>query len=145
MCPLLAARSGRSGGCDALVLTPATLPDATRRRSRNTRGDHGRRSRHQLRETAQVLCGGRQRELELGATRSAQPQAAEMQDALQVREQHLDAFALTARPLEGLGLGERTRNVTSLLIDAAQDLRAGSFGQHLDLKAHAEQSSVLAR
>ena len=40
-----------------------------------------------------------------------------MQDALQVRVQHLDAFALTARLLEGLGLGEGTRHVTSLLID----------------------------
>ena len=44
------------------------------------------------------------------------------QDALQVREQHLDAFALTARLLEGLGLGERTSHVAGFLIDAARDL-----------------------
>ena len=37
-------------------------------------------------------------------------------------KQHLDAFTLTAGLLEGLGLGERTRHVAGLLIDAARDL-----------------------
>jgi hypothetical protein len=39
-----------------------------------------------------------------------------------VSKQHLDAFALTARLLEGLGLGERSRHVAGLLINAARDL-----------------------
>ena len=37
-------------------------------------------------------------------------------------KQHLDAFALTAGLLEGLGLGECTRHVAGLLINAAHDL-----------------------
>jgi hypothetical protein len=87
----LAARSGWSVGPDALA--PTLCFDAT---SRNTHGDRGRRPRHQLRKPAQVLSDGRQRELELGSTRSAQSQTAEPQDALEVGEQHLDAFALAA-------------------------------------------------
>lgn len=83
--------------------------DATRR-LRNTRGDRGWRSRHQLGEAAQVLGDGCQCELELGSTRSTQSQTAKSQDALQVSEQHLDAFALTARLLERLSLGERSRH-----------------------------------
>src|SRR5262245_30858837 len=94
----------------------------TTRRSRNTRGGRGRRSGHELGEPAQVLGDGCQRELELGATRSAQSQAAKPQDALQVSEQHLDALAVAARLLEGLGLGECTRHVAGLLVDAAQEL-----------------------
>ena len=37
-------------------------------------------------------------------------------------KQHLDAFALTARLLEGLGLGERSRHVAGLLMNAARAL-----------------------
>jgi hypothetical protein len=39
-----------------------------------------------------------------------------------VSKQHLDALAVTARLLEGLGLGDRPRHVARLLIDAAQEL-----------------------
>jgi hypothetical protein len=80
-----------------------------------------RRPRRQLGEAAQVLGDGCQGELELGAARSAQSQSAEPQDALQVREQHLDALALTARLLEGARLGYRTGHIARFLIDAAQE------------------------
>src|SRR5688572_7781039 len=89
--PLVAARSSRSGGCDALIPTPATQLQRYLT-LRNTRNDRGRGPRHQFGETAQILGDGGERELELGAARSAQSQSAEAQDALEVGEQHLDAF-----------------------------------------------------
>ena len=39
-----------------------------------------------------------------------------------MREQHLDALAVTARLLERLGLGERASDIAGVLIDAARDL-----------------------
>ena len=63
-----------------------------------------------------------ERELELSSARSAQSQSTKPQDTLQVSKQHLNAFAIAARLLEGVGLGERPGHVTGLLIDAAQDL-----------------------
>jgi hypothetical protein len=44
------------------------------------------------------LASLRQRELELGATRPAQSQAAEPQDALEMCKQHLNAMAGVATP-----------------------------------------------
>ena len=54
--------------------------------------------------------------------RSAQAKPAQPQDALQVGEQHLDAFSVSARLLESLGLTERTSDVAGILMDAALDL-----------------------
>jgi hypothetical protein len=54
--------------------------------------------------------------------RAAQPEAAELEDALEMSEQHLDAFAVATRLLEGLGFAERTSRVASIFIDAARDL-----------------------
>jgi hypothetical protein len=39
-----------------------------------------------------------------------------------VREQHLDALAVTARSLEGLGLAKGTSDVAGVFMDAARDL-----------------------
>jgi hypothetical protein len=39
-----------------------------------------------------------------------------------VGEQHLDAFAVSTRLLESLGLAERTGDVAGILMDAARDL-----------------------
>src|SRR5690242_1037625 len=36
-------------------------------------------------------------------------------------EPHLDALALTARLLEGIGASERSSDITSVLVDAARD------------------------
>ena len=65
--------------------------------SRNARGwgDRGRPC-DQFCEPAKVLGDRRQRELELGTARPAQPQAAEPQDALQMCEQHLNTLPVTA-------------------------------------------------
>ena len=52
----------------------------------------------------------------------AKAQSAEPENALQVCEQHLDLFAITARLLERLNhLCQRTGNVTRFLVDAARD------------------------
>ena len=48
----------------------------------------------ELRQAPQVLRGGRERELVEGTRQSAQSQSIEPQDALEVREQHLDLLAL---------------------------------------------------
>ena len=61
---------------------------------------------HKFGEALQVLCDCSQRELELRAARSSQAQSAEPQNALEVREQHLDLFTIAARPRERFGLGE---------------------------------------
>ena len=53
MQPLVAARSSRSGGCDALIPTPATQLQRYLT-LRNTRNDRGRGPRHQFGETAQI-------------------------------------------------------------------------------------------
>lgn len=126
----LAARSGWSGGFDALVPTPATQLQRYLN-SRNTRGDRGRRSGEELGKAAQVLGDGRQRELELGSARAAQPKPAEPEDALEVGEQHLDALALTAGLLEGLCPGERSRHVAGVLVDIPQDATRGHVGAAL--------------
>ena len=81
----------------------------------------------------------------MGSTRSSQSQTAKSQDALQVSEQHLDTFALTARLLESFGLGQRSRHIARLLMNAAQDLARRLLGTASRLEGHAAQSRVLAR
>jgi len=58
-----------------------------------------------------VWKGGAGSELELSPVRSAQSQSTEPQDTLPVSKQHLNAFAIAARLLEGVGLGERPGHV----------------------------------
>src|SRR4029077_16297565 len=62
-----------------------------------------------------------ERELILRATWPAQPQTTQPQDALEMGEQHLDAFAVAARLLKSFGVNERTGGIASVLIDAARD------------------------
>src|SRR5262249_45536248 len=81
-----------------------------------------RRPRRQLGEAAQILGEGCEGELELSSAGPAQPKPAEPEDALEVGEQHLDAFAVAAGFFESLGLAQRTRYVAGILIDAARDL-----------------------
>jgi hypothetical protein len=53
---------------------------------------HGTRSYRK----SEVLGGGGEEELVAGAAWSSQPQAIELQDAFQVREQHLDLLSLAS-------------------------------------------------
>ena len=102
-----------SAGPDALYATP-TL--------RNTQSPSGWRSRNQRCEPSQVLSDGGQNKLILGASWTTQSKPAELQDALQVREPHLDLLALTPRLLEALGASERPGDVPGMLMDIARDL-----------------------
>jgi hypothetical protein len=80
-------------------------------RSRRWGGD-------QLRHPSEVLGDSRQRELILGATRTAQPKAAEPQDALEMREPRLDALAIVPRALERFCAGMRPSNVSRAFVGA---------------------------
>ena len=53
---------------------------------------------------------------------TAQSQSVEFENALEVGKQHLDFFTLSARLLEGIGLGYLASNVTGALMNAAGNL-----------------------
>jgi hypothetical protein len=86
-----------------------------------------------LSELSQVLGGGDEQNLVAGAAQAPQPQPVELQDALHVCKQHLDFLALSARLLEGLGVGQRADAIAHLLIDISRDLAHGS-GRALGLE-----------
>jgi len=58
----------------------------------------------------------------LRATRASQTKSVEPQDALQVREPHLDAFAVVPGLLEGFGPDKGSSDITGVLVDTAGDL-----------------------
>src|SRR6476620_1028624 len=87
-----------------------------------------RRARHQLGQTSQVLGDRRQHELVLRAPGATQTKPAEPQDALQVREPHLYAFALAPRLLEGFGPGKGSGDIAGRLVDTAGNLAGRSIG-----------------
>ena len=103
----------------------------------NARNRSRGRPRYQLGEAAQVLCNGCEGELILCTAWAAQPKPTKSQDAFEVGEQHLDAFAIATRSLEGLGFADGTSNVAGLLINAARDLprRLHRAASHLE-RAH---------
>src|SRR5262249_12720854 len=72
-------------------------------------------------EPLQILCDCCQRELELRTARSSQAQSSEPQNALEVREQHLDLFTIAARPRERFSLGESAGDIARSLIHIADD------------------------
>ena len=72
------------------------------------RGDRG----YQLRHPSEVLSNRCKRKLVLCAARTSQSKLPKPEDALQMREPHLDAIALATRLLEQSG------DITSALIDA---------------------------
>ena len=111
--PFHLGRRGLVPDPDALYATP-TL--------RNTQGLSGWRSRNQRCEPPQVLSNGGQNKLVLSTSWTTQSKPTELQDALQVREPHLDLLALMSRLLEALGASERPRNVPGMFMDIARDL-----------------------
>jgi len=82
------------------------------------------------------LCRGGKQELVLCYTSSAQWQAAKLEDALEMRKQHLDPFAISTGLLEGgrtmSDLG--TSRASSLMSRGI--LRGGVLGQHRGLSEH---------
>jgi hypothetical protein len=57
----------------------------------------------------------------LCTARTTESKTTEPQDALQVREPHLDALAVTPRLLECFGADERSGNVAGVLVNVAWD------------------------
>jgi hypothetical protein len=90
---VLPACSVGSNGLEREILPAAEEPS---RRSPRANGEGGRRLRGELGPPTQVLSNRCQRELVLCASRPAQTQTAELQDAFQMGEQHLDALAIAA-------------------------------------------------
>ena len=86
-------------GASALTHWNLRLPrniDAQRTERNAIDGRDRRGARHELGEPPQVLCDRCQRELELRAAGTAKAQSAKPQNALEVREQHLDLLAIAA-------------------------------------------------
>lgn len=82
-------------------------------------------------ETLEVLCGGGEQELVLGAGEAPEPEALEAHVAFQVGEQHLHFLALIARAFEGLSSGERPGMVTGVFVDVAGDFAECRIGTAL--------------
>ena len=76
----------------------------------------------QLREFAEVLRCGCQMELILGAVRSSETQAVELQDAFEVGEEHLDLLSSALSVDIGIGLGDLAGQVAGAFIDMPGDL-----------------------
>ena len=79
-------------------------------------------SRNERREAPQILSDGSQNKLVLGASWATKPKPTKPQDALQVRKPHLDLLALAARLFKTVGAGERSGDVSGMLMDIARDL-----------------------
>src|SRR5262245_50990176 len=93
----------------------------TPHRLRKARFCYRRWSHDKLCESAEVLRGCRQRELELGTAWPAQAQTTQPEDPLEMCKQHLNSFTIAARAIECFGLSQRPGYVTGLLVDAARD------------------------
>ena len=94
-----AGRAILSGAIEQIVLKKsALLAESQHWVGRARLPSSGRRLRDwdQLGELAEVLGGGGEEELVLGTIRAPQAQAVELQDTLEVGEQHLDLLPLAA-------------------------------------------------
>src|ERR1700722_12862087 len=116
---------GLTAGLEAFYATP-TLRDA--------QNLCRWRPRDQGCEPPQVLCDGGQNKLVLGTSWTTQPKSAELEDALQVCEPHLDLLALMPRPFEGLGASQRSGDVPGVLMDVTRDLARWFFWTALRFK-----------
>ena len=79
-------------------------------------------SRNQRREAPEILSDGSQNKLILRASWTTKSKPTEPQDALQVREPHLDLLALAARLFKALGAGERRATSRACSWIIARDL-----------------------
>ncbi len=101
----------------------------------------GRRS--EFRQPSEVLRGGGEQELVASPGRAAQSQTSELQDAFEMGEQHFDLLSAMTRSRIFRRLGDRSRDVTSVLIQISRDFaeahiwtalgsqRAASCGVHV--------------
>jgi len=65
---------------------------------------------------SEVLGDGCKKELVLGAVWTSQPQSGQVEDPLEVGEQHFDLFPLVPRRLVSLRLASPTGQVTSIFM-----------------------------
>jgi hypothetical protein len=84
-------------------------------------------------------------ELVSGAVRSAVAQPVEPQDALEMREQHLDLLPLSPRGDMGVGRGDAPGHVAGASWIECRSLRASMLGKHCGFSEQASQSNLLAR
>ena len=80
---------------------------------------------HQFGQSPQVLRDSCQRELKLRAAGAAKAQSAKPQNALEVREQHLDLLARAPRLRERLSFGEGTGDIACGFVHIADDPSRG--------------------
>src|SRR5579864_5404610 len=75
-----------------------------------------------FRQAPEVLGDGCEQELIASTAHSAQPQASQVQDAFEVREQDLNFLSLSTRLPVKIGLGNVASHIARRFIDAARDL-----------------------
>ena len=68
----------------------------------------------------------------MGSAWATQPEATHPQNALEVSKQHLDALAALTAPLENGCAGQRTRDLSGRLAEAAQDVARRRLGRSPD-------------
>ena len=78
----------------------------------------------QLGKATKVLSDCGKRKFEPRAGRSTQSQAAEPQNPLEVRKQHLNLLAISSGLIVGRRLGDRAGNIARCLVHVACDLPA---------------------
>jgi hypothetical protein len=95
---LRAGRGGNVGFAPIVLKKSALLAESQHWVRASAVPSSGRRlrDRDQLGELAEVLGGGGEEELVLGTIRAPQAQAVQLQDTLEVGEQHLDLLPLAA-------------------------------------------------
>ena len=104
-------------------------PECKRAALHSRSGGCGARHRDNLGHFAQVLgCGG-EVELIFCAIGTTQAQAVQLEDALEMGEQHFDLLPLAARHEVGVGVGDVARHIARALVDRAHDLAGGHFGR----------------
>src|SRR5690606_27251663 len=92
---------------------------------RGSPGQRRFRDRDQSGHFPQVLGCGSQEELILCSIWSSEAQAIQLEDAFEVREQHLDLLSLAAGGQIGVGLRQVASQIAGAFMDRAQYLSAG--------------------
>lgn len=91
-------------------------------------------------ESPEVLGDGGQNKLILGASWTTQSKSTKLENALQMREPHLDLLALQPWSFERLGAGEGSRHITSDFVPMVWSLAKRDLGTALRPEFAASQS-----
>jgi hypothetical protein len=85
----------------------------------------------ELGHLAKVLGGGGEEEFVSGSVWSPKAKPVELQDALEIREQHLDFFSLAPGGDIGVAFRQIPRQVTSTFVDRANDFAGRLAGDDI--------------